>query len=74
MTHFVDTSILVYARDTTELEKHERAHQWLEHLWRQGTGRLSYQVLQEYYVTVTHKLSPGLPAADTRDDVRAFDA
>ena len=33
---------------------------------------MSFQVLQEYYVTVTMKLSPGLAAEEDRDDVRSL--
>lgn len=74
MSYFVDTNVLVYARDRVEPDKQQRAHQWLEHIWKERSGRLSYQVLQEYYVTVTKKLSPGLSVADARDDIRAFQA
>lgn len=72
MTYFVDTNVLVYARDAAEPAKQKLAHGWLERLWKERSGKLSYQVLQEYYVTVTRKLTPGLPVADARDDVRAF--
>lgn len=72
MTYFVDTNLLVYARDSTHPAKQRQAHRWLEHLWRAREGRLSFQVLQEYYVTVTTKLSPGLLPQDARDDVRAL--
>jgi len=71
--YFVDTNVLVYARDAVEPRKQQRAHQWLEYLWKQRAGRLSYQVLQEYYVTVTTKLSPGLSKDEARDDVLALD-
>lgn len=33
---------------------------------------MSFQVLHEYYVTVTAKLVPGLSLEDARDDVRAL--
>lgn len=69
---FVDTNVLVYARDSSEPARQPLALEWLDHLWRERVGRISYQVLQEYYVTVTRKLSPGLPASDARDDVRAL--
>jgi predicted nucleic acid-binding protein len=69
---FVDTNVLVYARDAGETVKGPKATAWLEHLWRTRTGRLSYQVLSEFYVTVTHKLDPGLTADDARADVRAL--
>jgi len=74
MTYFIDTNVLVYARDAVSPKKQQRAHSWLERLWTHRTGRLSYQVLHEYYVTVTQKLSPGLEVSDARDDVRAFEA
>jgi predicted nucleic acid-binding protein len=33
---------------------------------------LSYQVLQEFYITVTAKLQPGLDPQDARNDVRSL--
>jgi predicted nucleic acid-binding protein len=69
---FVDASVLVYARDARDPEKQRRAEEWLARLWEGRTGRLSSQVLHEYYVTVTAKLKPGMPAADARSDVRAL--
>jgi predicted nucleic acid-binding protein len=72
VNYFVDTNVLVYARDLTEADKQTRAHQWLTSLWRNHNGRLSYQVLQEYYVTVTRKLSPGMSTTDAREDIRAL--
>lgn len=35
-------------------------------------GRVSAQVLEEFYVTVTQKLDPGLPVQEARSDVRAL--
>ncbi len=69
---FVDTNVLVYSRDTAELEKHKKAAAWMTHLWNTRQGRLSYQVLQEFYVTVTEKLDPGLDRDAARRDVRSF--
>jgi predicted nucleic acid-binding protein len=74
MTTFVDTNVLVYARDTSEPDKHARATAWMAHLWEHESGRTSVQVLNEYYVTVTRKLSPGLDRAAARDDVRDLTA
>lgn len=67
---FVDTNVLVYARDQSEGDKHTSASVWIDHLWRDRTGRLSTQVLHEFYVTVTRKLHPGLTRAEARDEVR----
>jgi predicted nucleic acid-binding protein len=70
VTTFVDTNVLVYARDASEPDKQPCAEAWMQHLWRTRSGRTSVQVLNEYYVTVTRKLSPGLDRSSARDDVR----
>ena len=67
--YFVDTNILVYSRDASEPEKNPIALEWLEFLWRTQRGRLSTQVLQEYYQVVTRKLAPGLSREAAREDV-----
>ena len=69
---FVDTNILIYARDTSEPEKHRTAATCIERLWREQRGRTSMQVLNEYYVTVTRKLKPGLHVDAAWDDVQSF--
>lgn len=58
---FVDTNVLVYSRDKGAGAKQERAEEWRTALWHSGLGCLSVQVLHEYYVTVTRKLTPGMP-------------
>ena len=69
---FVDTNILVYFRDASETPKQKMAHRWLTLLWESKRGRLSFQVLNEYYVTVTQKLDPGLDPKEARADVRSL--
>jgi predicted nucleic acid-binding protein len=69
---FVDTNVLLYWRDGRDAAKQARAAEWLAHLWREKTGRTSTQVLSEYYVNVTRKLDPGLPADEAWDDVQAL--
>jgi len=69
---FVDTNLLVYSRDASEPEKQQKAMKWMTRLWHDKSGRLSYQVLQEFYITVTHKLDPGLPTDIARMDVRSL--
>lgn len=71
---FVDTNVLVYARDDSEPEKQPKAFAWLQHLWERRRGRLSTQVLCEYYVTVTKKLTPGLEKEIARADLRNLHA
>jgi predicted nucleic acid-binding protein len=69
---FVDTNVLVYSRDARVAAKHQRAREWVEFLWDTKRGRVSRQVLHEYYVTVTRKLRPGLPVEEARSDVRSL--
>ena len=69
---FVDTNILVYARDAAHPGKQATAHGWLERLWREQSGRTSLQVLSELYVTLTRKLRPGMAAEKAWDDVEAL--
>ena len=74
MTVFVDTNVLVYARDRSEADKQRRAAEWMGSLWETGLGRLSYQVIQEYYDTLTTKLDPPRSTEDAREDVTALGA
>jgi predicted nucleic acid-binding protein len=53
---FFDTNILLYADDKGAPAKQRRALDLLAEHRRAGTGVLSLQVLQEYFVTVTRKL------------------
>lgn len=69
---FVDTNLLVYSRDASEPEKQQQAMKWMTRLWHDRSGRVSYQVLQEFYITVVQKLDPGLPADSARMDVRSL--
>ena len=69
---FVDTNILVYAHDRDAGSKREKAAQVLERLWDERLGRLSAQVLQEFYVTVTKKQSTGSVRASAREVVSMY--
>ena len=69
---FVDTNLLVYSRDSSEPAKQTQAMAWTEYLWHEKTGRLSFQVLQEFYAVVTQKLKPGLDRHSAREDVRSL--
>lgn len=62
---FVDTNVLIYALDDGAGGKQEAARQWRAVLWENRRGRISFQVLEEFYVKVVKKW----PAA--RDQARA---
>ena len=67
---FVDTNILVYSRDKSEADKQTIALQWLTVLWQHRSGRISFQTLNEFYVTVTQRLKPGLSREEAQADIR----
>jgi len=69
---FVDTNVLVYAHDRAEPRKQPIARALLDRLWRQRTGVLSTQVLQEFYVIATRKFDPPLRRAAAREIVALY--
>ena len=71
---FVDTNVLISAEDGAEADKQHSALDWIERLWRARSGRLSTQVLNEFYVNVTRKLKPAMPQGDARARVRRYAA
>lgn len=62
---FVDSNVLIYAVDGSNPKKHEAARLWRSELWKSRLGRISFQVLQEFYANVDRKW----PAA--REQVQA---
>jgi predicted nucleic acid-binding protein len=52
---FVDSNVLIYAVDEGNQKKHENAKLWRAELWKSRCGRVSFQVLQEFYANVIRK-------------------
>ena len=69
---FVDTNILVYAHDLDAGAKHDRAAKLVTQLWESRNGVLSSQVLQEFYVTLTRKVSTTLNKLEARKLVQKY--
>ena len=69
---FVDTNVLIYSEDGASAEKQTRANAWLAVLWQRRLGRVSTQVLNEFYVNVTRKAKPPMPSGDARAEVRRY--
>lgn len=69
---FVDTNLLVYADDRADPHKQEIARRLLREALESGAGRLSTQVLLEFFAVATRKL--GLSAADARSRVEIYSA
>lgn len=63
---FIDTNILLYAYDLDAGSKHDVASNIVRRLWAEGTGALSTQVLQEFYVNVTMKITKPISPAEAR--------
>src|SRR5580658_2114946 len=71
---FVDSNILIYAHDADAGPKRERAVEKLRDLWESGAGRLSVQVLLEFYVNVTRKLATPVARSTAREVVSSYGA
>ncbi|MDQ6679477.1 MAG: PIN domain-containing protein [Pseudomonadota bacterium] len=69
---FVDTHVLLHGEDGADPMKHAQAVAWLAELWKRRCGRLSTQVLNEFYVTATRRARPPMPAGDARAEVRRY--
>ena len=72
MPVFVDTNVFVYRFDSSEPDKQQSCDRWVAHLWSTGEGRLSTQVIQEFYVNVTAELNPGMERAAARSVARSL--
>jgi len=69
---FVDTNILIYAHDLDAGVKRERAMATLRGLWDSGAGRISVQVLQEFYVNATQKLATPVARSTAREIIKTY--
>lgn len=66
---FIDTNILIYAYDISAGKKHEISKNIIIDLWDKGNGILSTQVLQEFFVAVTKKISKPLNVRTAKEIV-----
>lgn len=69
---FVDTNVLVYAHDRDAGFKNDIACEVIADLWANQNGILSTQVLQEFYITVTKKVSLPLNKETARKIIRRY--
>jgi len=70
---FVDTTVLAAAHDLDAGERRAIGEQVLRQLWRDKTGVVSTQVLQEFYAALTDAASP-VPRRVARDLMQAYSA
>jgi len=67
---FVDSNVVLYRVDPGDKRKRARAEEWFDHLWMAGAGRISWQVLHEFYWNAVRKM--GLASADARGIVEGL--
>ena len=75
-TILIDTNVLVYAYDTTDHSRHEKAKKLLEKCWRKEVlYALSSQNLGEFFIIITKKVPHPLPVDEAEqiiNDICSF--
>ena len=69
---FVDTPVLLHSEDGANVVRQQAAVDWLSVLWTRRCGRLSNQVLNDFYDQATRRLQPPMPAGDARAELRRY--
>jgi predicted nucleic acid-binding protein len=69
---FLDTNVLLYSTDPADPVKQRAARLWIQVLWETGSGRLSWQVLHEFYANAVRKLRAR--SSEARNTVEVFTA
>src|SRR4051812_31103872 len=59
---FVDTNVLLYTVDSADQGKQGAALRWRDALWEHRAGRLSWQVLNEFYAVAIRKIGTPAPS------------
>jgi predicted nucleic acid-binding protein len=68
---FVDVGVLLASEDGREPARQRAALRWLALLWERRCGRVSMQVLNEFYVAATRQAKP-MMMGDARAEVRRY--
>jgi predicted nucleic acid-binding protein len=69
---FVDTNVLVYAYDRSEPEKQKQALWVLDRLVLAGRGVIDTQIIAEFFVAVTRKISNPLSVDEAYERVQNY--
>ncbi len=67
---FVDTNVHLYAVDERDPAKQALARAWLRWCWTERAGRISTQVLNEFYHNAITKFRAAVPVQQARAQVR----
>jgi predicted nucleic acid-binding protein len=68
----VDTNVLVYAYDTADRTKQDLATDVLTRLAADRIGAVSVQILGEFFVNVTRRITPALTVAEAERSVSNY--
>ncbi len=71
-TAFLDTNVLLYCVDDRDPARRDQAREWLRACWTRRCGRISVQVLHEFYVAARKKFPNAISAGDARAEVRRY--
>src|SRR5258708_15290935 len=69
---FVDTNILIYAHDESDVEKHRRSVELITALWTERRGVLGTQVIQEFAVYLQRPIYATLKMQEFRRRIKYF--
>ncbi|HKP54770.1 MAG TPA: PIN domain-containing protein [Chloroflexia bacterium] len=69
---FVDTNVLIYSYSLSEPDKQHTALEVLKYIRTKNSGAISTQVLGEFFVTATRKLTPPLTVDEAYQQVSYF--
>ena len=69
---FVDTNVLVYAYDRSEPEKQRQASWILDRLALAGIGVVDTQIMAEFFVAVTRKISAPLSVEEAYQRIQNY--
>ena len=70
---FFDTNILVYANDSSDRKKQDRARSLIEKSLTVQSAVISVQVLSEFWVTSTQKIEKPLPHHTAEKEIEFFE-
>ena len=71
---FVDTNVILYSKDARDKRKQSIAEELIVRGISDATLVVSTQVLNEFYVNATQKLTPGMNREDARTVCRSLSA
>jgi predicted nucleic acid-binding protein len=69
---FVDTNVILYAFDPREPDKQSRSRDWLRACWLRRCGRISNQVVNEFYANARGRFSRFVSPEEARVEVRRY--